>query len=228
VAHDRAIKEQLNQQFARIGKCLAAPRRVELLDLLAQGERNVEGLAVETQMSIGLTSAHLQSLRRAGLVETRRHGTRILYRLAGGDVYRLLASVRSVAHARLVDVQVIVDTHMRQADGLEPISRHDLLARVRDGTVTVVDVRPRDEYDAGHIPEALSIPIDELEARLAELPRDADIVAYCRGPFCMYAPTAVATLRSRGFRAWRLQDGFPEWRLAGLPISTGFALPAMA
>ena len=225
MARDRAVKTALNEQFARIGKSLSAPRRLELLDLLAQGERSVEELANETQMSIGLASAHLQSLRRAGLVETRRDRQRIFYRLAGDDVYRLLASLRTVARTRLADVQLIAQTHLTTGDGLEAVSRDDLLARVRAGGVTVVDVRPRDEYAAGHIPGALSIPVDELEARLAELPRGTEIVAYCRGPYCIYAPTAVNALRRRGFQAQRLEDGFPEWRLAGLPVATGFDAP---
>jgi rhodanese-related sulfurtransferase/DNA-binding transcriptional ArsR family regulator len=218
---DRAIKTALNEQFARIGKCLAAPRRLELLDLLAQGERSVEDLADETQMSIGLASAHLQSLRRAGLVETRRDRQRIFYRLGGDDVYRLLALLRTVALGRLADVRLIAATHVVRDVRLEAVSRDGLLARVRAGSVTVIDVRPLDEYAAGHIPGALSIPVDDLEARLAELLPGTEVVAYCRGPFCLYAPTAVEALRHHGFRARPLEDGFPEWRLAGLPIATG-------
>jgi rhodanese-related sulfurtransferase/DNA-binding transcriptional ArsR family regulator len=218
---DRTVKAALNEQFARIGKSLAAPRRLELLDLLAQGERSVDELATESQMSVALASAHLQSLRRAGLVQTRREHQRIFYRLAGDDVYRLLALLRAVARSRFAEVQVIAEAHLGSTDRLEAVSREDLLARVRGGSVTVIDVRPRDEYLAGHIPEALSIPVDELEARLAELPRTTEVVAYCRGPFCLYAPSAVDALRRRGFQARRLEDGFPEWRLAGLPVATG-------
>jgi rhodanese-related sulfurtransferase/DNA-binding transcriptional ArsR family regulator len=225
MARDGAVKAALNEQFARIGKSLSAPRRLELLDLLAQGERSVEELANETQMSMGLASAHLQSLRRAGLVETRRDRSRVFYRLTGDDVYRLLASLRTVAHLRLADVQLIAQTHLATGDGLEAVSRDDLIARVRAGAVTVIDVRPTAEYAAGHIPGSLSIPVDELEARLAELPRGTEIVAYCRGPYCIYAPTAVNALRRRGFQAQRLEDGFPEWRLAGLPVVTGFDVP---
>jgi rhodanese-related sulfurtransferase len=225
MARDRAVKLALNEQFARIGKSLSAPRRLELLDLLAQGERGVEELATETQMSIGLTSAHLQALRRAGLVETRRDRTRIFYRLSGDDVYGLLASLRTVARVRFADVQFLARTHLGAGAELEAVSRDELLARVRAGAVTVIDVRPRQEYAAGHIPGALSIPVDELKARLAELPRATAIVAYCRGPYCLYAPTAVNALLKRGFQARRLEDGFPEWRLAGLPVATGFDQP---
>jgi rhodanese-related sulfurtransferase/DNA-binding transcriptional ArsR family regulator len=222
---DGTVKAALNEQFARVGKCLSAPRRLELLELLAQAERSVEELADETHISIGLASAHLGSLRRAGLVKTRRERARIFYRLAGDDVYLLLASLRTVAQTRLADVELIVRNHLSAGDGLEPVSRDDLIARVRAGAVTVIDVRPRDEYAAGHIPDALSIPVDELEARLAELPAGTEIVAYCRGPFCLFAPTAVDLLRRRGIRARRLEDGFPEWRLAGQPVATGLPQP---
>jgi len=221
----RESKAALNEQFARIGKSLASPRRLELLDLLAQGERSVEDLARETQMSLPLASAHLQSLRRAQLVETRRSGTRTFYRLTGDDVYRLLAAVRDVARVRLAEVEHILATYLGPPDQMERVSREELVARVRSGQVTVLDVRPAHEYVAGHIPGAISIPIDELESRLAGLPRDTEIVAYCRGPFCLYAPTAVQALRRHGFRARGLEDGFPEWRLAGLPIATGAAEP---
>jgi rhodanese-related sulfurtransferase/DNA-binding transcriptional ArsR family regulator len=219
MAQDRVVKVALNEAFARIGKCLGAPRRLELLDLLAQGERSVEELAGEAQMSLALTSSHLQSLRRAGLVETRRERLRVVYRLAGDDVYRLLSSVRAVAANRLAEVQLIAEKHLAGNDRLEPVSRDDLLARVRAGSVTVVDVRPAAEFAAGHIPGALSIPIGELESRLAELPSGRSIVAYCRGPFCLYAAAAVDALQRRGFKAERLEDGFPEWRLAGLPVA---------
>ena len=219
---DRAVKAALNEQFARIGKSLSAPRRLELLDLLAQGERSVEELANETQMSIGLASAHLQSLRRAGLVETRRD------RSASSIGSRATTSIASWRRSgrspapRLADVQLIAQAHLTSGDGLEAVSRDDLLARVRAGAVTVIDVRPRDEYAAGHIPGALSIPVDELEARLAELPRGTEIVAYCRGPFPASTRRRQSTaLHRRGFRARRLEDGFPEWRLAGLPVATG-------
>ncbi len=218
---DRAAKTALNEQFARTAKALASPRRIELLDLLAQGERGVDAIAAQTQMSVALASAHLQALRAAHLVETRHKGSRVLYRLAGNEVYRLLSSLRDVARARLAEVEMAVATYLTARDELEQLSRADLIERARAGEVTVLDVRPREEYEAGHIPGAISIPLDDLEARLAELPTDSEIVAYCRGPYCLYAPTAVEILRNHGRIARRLVDGFPEWRLAGLPVTTG-------
>lgn len=218
---DRTAKDTLNGQFARIGKALASPRRIELLDLLGQGERSVDALAAETEMSIALTSAHLRVLRRVRLVATRREGSWIFYRLADDEVYRMLSSLRDVARAQLDEVRLTVETFLTARDRLEPISRAELLARAEVGDVVILDVRPGAEYAAGHIPRALSIPLAELETRLAELPADAEIVAYCRGPYCLYAPVAVGILRDHGHRARRLEDGFPEWRLAGLPIATG-------
>jgi rhodanese-related sulfurtransferase/DNA-binding transcriptional ArsR family regulator len=218
---DRVAKTALNEQFARTAKALASPRRIELLDLLAQGERGVDAMAAQTQMSVALASAHLQALRAAHLVETRHKGSRVLYRLAGDEVYRLLSSLRDVARARLAEVEMAVATYLTARDQLEQLSRADLIERARAGEVTVLDVRPLEEYEAGHIPGAISIPLDDLEARLAELPTDSEIVAYCRGPYCLYAPTAVEILRNHGRIARRLVDGFPEWRLAGLPVTTG-------
>jgi rhodanese-related sulfurtransferase/DNA-binding transcriptional ArsR family regulator len=218
---DRAAKTALNEQFARTAKALASPRRIELLDLLAQGERGVDAMAAQTQMSVALASAHLRALRAAHLVETRHKGSRVLYRLAGDEVYRLLSSLRDVARARLAEVEMAVATYLTARDELEQLSRADLIERARAGEVTVLDVRPLEEYEAGHIPGAISIPLDDLEARLAELPTDSEIVAYCRGPYCLYAPTAVEILRKHGRIARRLVDGFPEWRLAGLPVTTG-------
>ena len=220
---DRAVKTALNQQFARLAGALANRHRVELLDLLAQGERNVEALAAEAAMSVALTSAHLRALRLAHLVETRREGPRILYRLAGDDVYALLASLRAVARTRLPEVEEAATRHLADPDGVEAVTREELITRVREGRATVIDVRPAVEYRAGHIPGAVSVPLDELEGRLVALPADAEIVAYCRGPYCLYAPTAVAELRRRGLQARRLVDGFPEWRLAGLPLAAGAA-----
>ena len=214
-------KGMLNEQFARIGRALASPRRIELLDLLGQGERSVESLAAETGMRIGLTSSHLQVLRAARLVETRRDGARIFYRLAGDDVYGLLAGLREVAHGRLAEVDQVVRAYLGSPDALEPIARDELVRRARSGEVVVLDLRPREEYAAGHIPGALSIPLDDLEEQLALLPPRAEIVAYCRGPYCVLAPRGVALLKRHGHRARRLEDGFPEWRLAGLPVATG-------
>lgn len=218
---DRAAKTVLNEQFARIGKALSSPRRIELLDLLAQGERPVEPLAAASDMSVALASSHLQALRAARLVEARRDGQRVHYRLAGDDVYQLLTALRAVARERLADLEVAVVAYLETPDELEPVTREELRARARSGEVTILDVRPREEYLAGHIPGALSVPLEELEEHLARLPPEAEIVAYCRGPYCVLAPQGVALLRTHGHSARRLADGFPEWRLAGLPVTIG-------
>ena len=220
-APDRAAKDYLNEQFARVGKAFASPRRVEILDLLAQGERSVETLAARAEIGVGLASAHLQVLRRAGLIVARREGTRIFYRLAGDDAYHLLGAVRTFAADRLAEVDRAARAYLGDADPVEFVSREELLARVKAGDAVVLDLRPAEEYRAGHIAGALSLPLEELEARLAELPTGVEIVAYCRGPFCALAPRGVALLRQRGHRANRLEDGFPEWRLAGLPVAVG-------
>lgn len=214
----RAAKNELHDAFAQVGKALANGHRIELLDLLAQGERSVEVLATRADISVALASAHLQGLRRAGLVTSRREGNRILYRLADDDVFALLASLRTVA-SRLGDAERAAARFLGAAQ--EAVSRAELLGRVRSGDAVVVDLRPADEFEAGHIAGALSIPLPELEARLAELPADVEIVAYCRGPYCAMSPQAVALLERAGRRARRLEDGFPEWRLAGLPVEAG-------
>jgi len=218
---ERAAKTALNEQFARIGKALSSPRRIELLDLLAQSERPVESLAAASDMSVALASSHLQALRAARLVETRRDGQRVHYRLAGDDVYRLLSVLRDAARARLAELEVAVVAYLETPDELEPVTRGELWDRARSGAVTILDVRPREEYLAGHIPGALSVPLGELGELLTRLASEAEIVAYCRGPYCVLAPQAVALLRSHGHAARRLADGFPEWRLAGLPIAVG-------
>ena len=211
--------DELHEQFARIGRAIANPHRVELLDLLAQGERSVEVLAARASISVGLASAHLQALRRAGLIVSRRDGTRILYRLAGDDVYELLTAVRTVATGRLADAELAARAYM--GEPVEAVTRAELLARVQSGEAVVIDLRPTEEYEAGHVAGAISIPLAELEAHLADLPEGVEIVAYCRGPYCALAPQGVALLRRAGRRARRLEDGFPEWRLAGLPVATG-------
>ncbi|MGC8634877.1 MAG: ArsR/SmtB family transcription factor [Candidatus Limnocylindrales bacterium] len=218
---DRAAKTALNEQFARVAKALASPRRIELLDLLAQGERSVEALAAAADMTLPLASSHLQVLRAARLVESRREGVRVLYRLSSDDVERLLAALREIARGHLAEVEQLVATYLTGRDRLEPVSREELAARLSTGEAIVLDVRPRTEYLAGHVAGARSIPLEELEAHLAELPVDEEIVAYCRGPYCVYAPTAVELLRRRGYHARRLVEGFPEWRRAGLPVVTG-------
>jgi rhodanese-related sulfurtransferase/DNA-binding transcriptional ArsR family regulator len=214
----RAAKNDLHDAFAQVGKALANGHRIELLDLLAQGERSVEVLASRADISVALASAHLQALRRAGLVASRRDGNRILYRLADDDVYALLSSLRTVA-SRLGEAERAAQRFLGAPQ--EAVSRAELVSRVRAGEAVVVDLRPADEFEAGHIAGALSIPLPELEARLAELPEHVEIVAYCRGPYCAMSPEAVAMLERAGRRARRLEDGYPEWRLAGLPVETG-------
>jgi len=217
----REAKDALYEQFARVGKTLASPRRIELLELLAQGERGVDALARVSGLGLTTTSSHLQILRGARLVETRRAGTRVLYRLAGEEVLRLVAALRELAQARLAEVDQVVNAYFVARDTLAPIGREELLAQAERGEVLVLDVRPREEYEAGHIPGALSIPLDELRARLGELPGGQEVVAYCRGPYCVLAPQAVELLTAQGIRARRLADGLPEWRLAGLPVAAG-------
>lgn len=217
----REVKDPLYEQFARVGKALASSKRIELLDLLAQGERSVEELAQLTGMGVGNTSAHLQVLRQARLVEIRRAGTRAFYRLAGDEVTGLLVALQAAARARLAEVGEVVRAHLSDPDGVEEVGRDELLERAGRGEVAVLDVRPVEEYRAGHIPGAHSIPLDELEARLGELPAGVEVVAYCRGPYCVFAGEAVLLLRERGRRARRLVDGLPEWRLAGLPVAVG-------
>ncbi len=214
---DRAAKNALFDQFARVGKALGSGKRLELLDLLAQGERTVHSLARASELGLTTASAHLQTLKAANLVTTRREGTKVYYRLAGTDVAELFALVRSVASTHLPDVEAAVSAYL--GPDTELVSRSELLERVNSGHVTVVDVRPREEYAAGHIPAAVSIPLDELADRLADLPRDQDIVAYCRGAYCVLAHEAVRLLTDHGRSAARLADGMLEWRLAELPVA---------
>jgi rhodanese-related sulfurtransferase/DNA-binding transcriptional ArsR family regulator len=213
-------KRRLYQQIARIAKAIAAPSRLELLELLAQGEHTVEVLAREAGLSVANASHHLQSLRQARLVEARKTGLYVHYRLADPEVYQLVLLLRGLAERRLEEVDQLVATFFTARDRLEPVPREELLARSRAGTVTVLDVRPAEEYRAGHIPGALSVPLEHLEQQIAALPPGREIVAYCRGPYCVLAFEAVERLRQRGHRARRLVDGFPEWRAAGLPITT--------
>ena len=215
---DRDAKNALFEQLARVGKALGSGKRLELLDLLAQGERTVDSLARAAGLGLTTASAHLQTLKRAGLVDTRRAGTSIHYRLAGADVAALYVLAREVATAHLPDVGEARDGYLGPAT--DEITREELLRRARAGTVTVLDVRPREEYAAGHIPGAVSVPVDELAARLAELPADQEIVAYCRGAYCVLAHDAVRLLTDHGRRATRLDDGMLEWRLAALPVDS--------
>ena len=219
---DRDRKDALFGQFARVGKALGNPKRLELLDLLAQGERPVEALAGAAGLSVTLTSAHLQTLRQAGLLAARRDGTRIHYRLAGGDVAALYADLRAVAATHLPDVTAAAAAYLG-VDDCDQIDRATLLTRLAAGGTVVLDVRPVAEYTAGHIPGAVSIPVDELPDRLAELPAEAEVVAYCRGAYCVLAHEAVRLLTTEGRRAARLVDGMLEWRLADLPVEAGAA-----
>jgi rhodanese-related sulfurtransferase/DNA-binding transcriptional ArsR family regulator len=218
VTEKRNFKNQLYEQFARIGKALASPHRLELLDVLAQGERTVEALAQETGMPIANASQHLQVLRAARLVETRRAGVSIYYRLASEEVVSLWLSLRSVGERHLAEIDHVIESFLQDRAHLQPISAQDLLEQVRADQVIVLDVRPVEEYRAGHLPQALSMPVAELEARLQELPSDKEIVAYCRGPYCVFADEAVALLRARGYQARRLEEGVPDWRRRGLPV----------
>ncbi len=217
----RAVKDGLYEQFARIGKAVANPKRIELLDLLCQGERSVEVLAEAAAMGVTNTSAHLRVLREARLVDTRKEGTRVFYRMADETVCSFFSSLRDLAGDRFAEVEQVTREYFEALDELDPVGRAELLARADDGDVIVLDVRPGEEYEAGHIPGAISVPLDELERRLSSLPRDAEIVAYCRGPYCVLAPQALELLHRHGFQARRLEGGFPEWRQDGLPVAVG-------
>jgi rhodanese-related sulfurtransferase/DNA-binding transcriptional ArsR family regulator len=216
----RQFKNELYDQFARLAKALGSGRRLELIDLLAQGERTVEALSEETEQSVANTSQHLQVLRHARLVETTRSGNHIRYRLADDHVLRLWLAFRNVGEARLVEIGALVQTFLGDRDGLQPVSNDELQRRINERSIVVLDVRPAVEYDAGHIHGARSIPIAELRTRLKDLPKSRQIVAYCRGPYCVFADEAVAILRSKGYKAFRLEGGFPDWAIQGLPTSS--------
>jgi rhodanese-related sulfurtransferase/DNA-binding transcriptional ArsR family regulator len=216
-------KQALFAQFAAVAKTLGHAHRLELLEQLAQGERSVEVLAQRAGLSIANASQHLQHIRRAGMVATRREGKFVYYRLADDAVLDLLASLRRIAERNVAEVERLVRGYFNDRDSLEPISREELLQRSRAGSVTVLDVRPEDEFALGHLPGALNIPLRALEAQLSELDPSQEIVAYCRGPYCVLSYEAVAALRARGFKVRRLEDGLPEWRAAGLPVVTGNA-----
>lgn len=217
----RVFKDALYSQFARIGHAMASPRRIELLDLLGQGEKTVEMLAEQIATPIKNTSAHLRALRQARLVETRRKGTYVYYRLADDDVLRLLRALEALGHSRLADVQQVVHLYLDGRDELEPVTLKELRQLMRAGDVTVLDVRPAEEFKAGHIPGALSIPVSSLKRRLRELPKNREVIAYCRGRYCVYSLEAVTLLRKHGFDARRAEQGMPDWRAAGLPVGNG-------
>jgi len=214
----QGFKQLLFQQFARVGKALSNANRLELLEFLAQGERSVEALAKVSGLAVANTSQHLQQLRQAGMVTTRKDGLRVFYQLAGDEVIGLLDAVRDVAERHLAEVDRLVGTYLTVKDDLEPIPAEELLDRARQGLVTVLDVRPEEEYAAGHLPGAVNIPLKELEKRLDQLGHDKEIVAYCRGPHCILAFEAVAELRNKGIKARRLENGYPEWKAKGLPV----------
>lgn len=216
---DREAKRALFDELARLGKAVASGRRVEVLDILANGPRSVERLAEHLGLSVANTSQHLQVLRRCGLVASRREGTSVIYRLAAPEVFTFLQALRGAASARLSDVERLAEAYLGDEDPEPPLTRSELAAHLRKDDVVVVDVRPREEYAAGHLPGAISIPIDELPKALRRLPKGKEIVAYCRGPYCAYSHTAVALLRRRGYRARRLEDGLPEWAAEERPLT---------
>jgi ArsR family transcriptional regulator len=217
----RNPKLALFAQFAAVAKSLAHAHRLELLEQVAQGERSVDVLAERTRLSVANTSQHLQQMRRAGIVVARREGKFVFYTLADEAVLDLMSALRRIAERNLAEVEQVIRSYFNQRDSLEPVSREELLQKSRAGEVTILDVRPSDEFALGHLPAAVNIPLRELEARLAEFDPAQEIVAYCRGPYCVLSYEAVAALRARGFKARRLQDGLPEWRAAGLPVVTG-------
>ena len=216
-----AMKGELYRSIARVAQALAHGNRLQLLELIAQGERSVDSLATMTGMTVANASQHLQALRQAGLVAARKDGQRVYYSVSGDDVLALCAGLRHVAEARVAEVERLVRDFIGHRDELEPIPADELLERAKQGLVTVLDVRPPEEFAAGHLPGAVNIPIDRLESELAKLPKRREVVAYCRGPYCLMSFEAVIKLRKRGWKARRLENGFPEWKAAGLPVSTG-------
>lgn len=214
-------KQAVFASLAEVAQALGHAHRLELLEHIAQGKRSVEQLAALAGLSFANASRHLQILRRARLVETERRGKQVLYRLAGdSEVVALMHALGRVGERNLAELQRVMTDYFRARDALEPVQREDLLSRLRDGLVTVLDVRPEDEFALGHLPGALNIPLGELDRRLSELPTDREVVAYCRGPYCVLSFEAAAALRARGFNVRRLEDGFPEWKAAGLPVET--------
>ena len=221
MAGKRVFKDRLYAEFAILGKALANPHRLELLDLLAQAERSVEEVAAEAGLTLANASAHLQVLRHARLVEADKRGLNVVYRLAGAEVFQLWRTLRDLGTARLAEIDRLVETYMTDRASLAAVDIAELRRLVEQGTVLLLDVRPALEYRQGHLPGARSIPVAELERRLAELPRDREVVAYCRGPYCVYADEAGLLLQRHGFQVRRLTDGVPEWRAAGLPVEVG-------
>ena len=216
----REVKNGLYQQVARIAKALASPKRLELLELVCQGEKTVEALAEHAEISVKLASAHLRELRIARLLDTRKEGKYVFYRLADAGVAELWVDLRTQAEERLVELRMAMTAAMEHAEDLKGVDRKSILAKARSGEVIVLDVRPEDEFDAGHLPHARSLPVNQLKKRLKEIPKDVPVVAYCRGPFCFMAQDAVKLLRARGYEAFHLTDGVAEWRARGLPVES--------
>jgi rhodanese-related sulfurtransferase len=216
---NRLFKDAIYEQFARIGKAVSSPKRLELLDLLCQGERTVDVLAKESGLTVANASQHLQVLRATRLVETEKVGLFVTYRLADEAVCEFFRTMRVLAESRLAEVEQIKRRFLEGKEGMEPVDREALIKRVREGAVTVLDVRPSEEYQAGHIPGALSIPLNKLELHLSELPHHQEIVAYCRGPYCVLAMEAVEILREKGYQAVRLEEGVLDWQAMGFPIT---------
>lgn len=217
----RVIKDALYEQLARLGRAVSSPKRLELLDLLGQGDKSVEALAEATELTIGNTSAHLKVLKTSGLVLTRRDGHHVHYRLSQPAVSTFWIAFRELARQQYAELRDLTREHFADPDGLAPVDRRELQKLLRVGAVTLIDVRPPDEFAAAHIAGAISIPIEGLRNRLRDLPKDKEVVAYCRGPYCVYAIDALTLLRRKGFRARRLEDSVSDWRLAGLPLQDG-------
>ena len=212
------MKRELYQSIARVAQAMASGNRLQLLEFMAQGERSVDALAALAGVTVANASQHLQALRRAGLVAVRKEGQRVYYRVAGDDVVRLYDGLRAVAESRLAEVRKLVNEFLGDRGALEPVRAKELLMRAKKGLVTVLDVRPPEEFAAGHLPGAINVPLEKLQGYLAKLPKTREIVAYCRGPYCLMSFEAVAALRKRGWKAARLEGGFPEWKAAGLPV----------
>jgi rhodanese-related sulfurtransferase/DNA-binding transcriptional ArsR family regulator len=212
------MKRELYQSIAKVAQAMASGNRLQLLEFMAQGERSVDALAAMAGVTLANASQHLQALRRAGLVVARKDGQRVYYRVAGDDVVRLYDRLRTVAESRLAEVRQLVNEFLGDRRALEPVLAAELLARAKKGLVTVLDVRPPEEYAAGHLPGAINVPVEKLEGCLAKLPKKREIIAYCRGPYCLMSFDAVAAMRKRGWKARRLEGGFPEWKAAGLPV----------
>jgi rhodanese-related sulfurtransferase/predicted transcriptional regulator len=213
------MKLALYEQLGRVAQALGSAGRLQILEFIAQGERSVDTLAAMTGLSIANTSKHLQALRQVGLVSARKEGVRVYYSVAGDDVIALISALRAVAEHRVAEVERLVRQWLAHRDEMEPVAAADLLKRVKGKLVTVLDVRPAEEYAAGHIPGAINVPVEKLEGFISRLPKRKEVVAYCRGPYCLMSFEAVEKLRQRGFRARRLENGLPEWRAAGLPVA---------